>query len=326
MLGRHRHPTTQRGRAPRLRRNWLTVAAAALVATVLGPTLPAAAVFKGPAKLIAFDFNGSIYTAAPDGSPQHRLAVGSYPRWSPNGKQIAFERKSNIWVMNANGSNAHKVTHNGASHRPAWSRDGKTLVFVVVQHPHGDLFTMPATGGPMTRLTNDAASTCGDDHPTWFPNRDAIAYIRSVPDYDDCEYVTHEIWILDLVTGTKTLVVADGPEPYYTPAYGPPDVTSDGKHLIAFRGTDSPVTDTGSIVQMDLSGGHQHVLATGRLVEGRTYIQWGVVAANPAGGPPAYAYAVDDAAPYACGLQAGASAFPMATSGPPCPDSPDWQP
>ena len=63
---------------------------------------------QGVSKIAIIDANGS----------NHRtIASGAMPTWSPDGRQIAFvaitaDPKTNgtVWVVNANGSNAHQVT------------------------------------------------------------------------------------------------------------------------------------------------------------------------------------------------------------------------
>ena len=57
--------------------------------------------------------------------------------WSPDGKQIAYtasnDKGISVWVMNADGSNPHQVSHltlaEGRAQVPAWSRDGQQLAF-----------------------------------------------------------------------------------------------------------------------------------------------------------------------------------------------------
>jgi Tol biopolymer transport system component len=85
-----------------------------------------------------------IYVMDADGHHVTRLRGGPgngwdfAPAWSPDGKQIAYTsikssvgtHHANIWVMNADGSNAHQVTHvRGYNRRPAWSPDGKRIAF-----------------------------------------------------------------------------------------------------------------------------------------------------------------------------------------------------
>ena len=49
----------------------------------------------------------------------------SAPRWSPDGKKIAFTTGSQIWVMDSDGDNKEQVTKisTGAA-GPVWSPDG----------------------------------------------------------------------------------------------------------------------------------------------------------------------------------------------------------
>jgi Tol biopolymer transport system component len=50
----------------------------------------------------------------PAGSPTRQLTttVGDQdPCWSPDGRRIAFKRNKLLWVMNADGTGAERVTH-----------------------------------------------------------------------------------------------------------------------------------------------------------------------------------------------------------------------
>jgi len=54
--------------------------------------------------------------------------------WSPDDRRIAFasdrDGNSEIYVMNADGSNAVRLTYNDATDRyPGWSPDGSKIVF-----------------------------------------------------------------------------------------------------------------------------------------------------------------------------------------------------
>lgn len=54
----------------------------------------------------------------------------SSPRWSPDGKRIAFTTGGQIWLMDADGSDKKKLSNisSGASN-PVWSPDGKWIAF-----------------------------------------------------------------------------------------------------------------------------------------------------------------------------------------------------
>lgn len=52
-----------------------------------------------------------------------------YPKYSPDGMKIVFESNTNIWVMNADGTNLKQFTTNGGL-QPSWSPDGKKIVYI----------------------------------------------------------------------------------------------------------------------------------------------------------------------------------------------------
>jgi len=65
------------------------------------------------------------------------LPYDRYPRWSPDGSQIAFASDRGggyeIWICNADGSNLHQITFQvnpvSGSSFPTWSPDGKRLIY-----------------------------------------------------------------------------------------------------------------------------------------------------------------------------------------------------
>ncbi|TKB51903.1 amidohydrolase family protein [Ferrimonas aestuarii] len=87
---------------------------------------------------IVFDLLGDIYTMPASGGKATPLVKGiawhMQPRFSPDGKQIAFtsdqDGGDNIWVMNADGTNQRPVTSETFRllNSPAWSPDGQYLV------------------------------------------------------------------------------------------------------------------------------------------------------------------------------------------------------
>ena len=89
-------------------------------------------------KTLVFDMLGDIYSIAISGGEATALTHGIewniQPRFSPNGKKIAFVSDraggDNLWVMNADGSDPHAVTDEAEHivHNPSWSPDGNYLV------------------------------------------------------------------------------------------------------------------------------------------------------------------------------------------------------
>ncbi len=86
---------------------------------------------------VNFDANRivtQIYVVSSDGGDHKQLTSGdrssTAPRWSPDGKKIAFTTGGQIWVMDADGDNKEQVTKisTGAA-SPVWSSDGKLIGF-----------------------------------------------------------------------------------------------------------------------------------------------------------------------------------------------------
>jgi Tol biopolymer transport system component len=89
---------------------------------------------------IVFDLLGQIYLMPRSGGAAQCLTQGSgialnfHPRFSPNGKQIAFvsdrSGQANVWVMAADGATPHAI-YLDADHRyatPVWARDGLSII------------------------------------------------------------------------------------------------------------------------------------------------------------------------------------------------------
>ncbi|MEN3157989.1 amidohydrolase family protein [Alkalimonas sp. NCh-2] len=87
---------------------------------------------------LVFDLLGDIYTIPISGGTATALtndiAWNMQPRFSPDGKQIAFTSDQgggdNLWIMDLDGSNAQQVTNESFRllNSPAWSPDGEFLV------------------------------------------------------------------------------------------------------------------------------------------------------------------------------------------------------
>ncbi|MEP4191706.1 MAG: amidohydrolase, partial [Sneathiella sp.] len=88
-------------------------------------------------KTLAFDLLGDIYTMPTTGGTAKNIASGlawdMQPRFSPDGKQLAFtsdrEGGDNIWVMDVDGENKRSITKETfrLMNNPTWSPDGKYI-------------------------------------------------------------------------------------------------------------------------------------------------------------------------------------------------------
>lgn len=77
-------------------------------------------------------WESGIYVMDADGTDIQRIVAGpcQYPKWSPDGKLIAFERNGSIWYMNASGTGQTEVPGASGTY-PAWllsPSGGRTLI------------------------------------------------------------------------------------------------------------------------------------------------------------------------------------------------------
>jgi tricorn protease-like protein len=117
--------------------------------------------------------------------------------FSPDGRRIAFARhvpgtvgpmgyrRSEIWTINASGGEARRVTRGGSDADPAWSNDGRHILFSRhVFTAAGDwadaIFSVRADGGRVRRVTTPAVDdhgTCDFDSVSW-PRHPVTVFVR----------------------------------------------------------------------------------------------------------------------------------------------------
>ena len=105
-----------------------------------------------------------------------------------------------IWIADADGGNTSPLTSfsDGIAGSPKWSPDGQFIVFDARYEGNTDIYTVPAEGGSVKRLTDNPA----EDHvPSW--SRDNWIYFgssrtggsqifRMRPDGTSVQQVTHD--------------------------------------------------------------------------------------------------------------------------------------
>jgi tricorn protease len=91
-------------------------------------------------------------------------AAAEAPLWlrnvkiSPDGKNIAFTYKGDIYSVAVNGGEARRLTtQTSYETAPIWSPDSKQIAFASDRHGNFDIYVMDANGGAAKRLTTNSA-------------------------------------------------------------------------------------------------------------------------------------------------------------------------
>lgn len=96
-----------------------------------------------------------------------------YPSISPDGQNIVFTYKGDIYKVSANGGQARALTtHQDHDFMPIWSPDGESIVFASNRYGNYDIFVMPSEGGMATRRTFHSSG----DYPNSIDNNGVIYF------------------------------------------------------------------------------------------------------------------------------------------------------
>lgn len=131
-------------------------------------------------EVFVVDANGSgvtrmTYTTGSTGDFNH----GCWPSgWSPDSARILYycylDGYDQLWMMNADGSNQHKLTSDAYWNAiPTLSPDGSQIAFASFRDGNYETYIMDADGTHQTRLTFDAAE---DWRPRWSEDGSKIIF------------------------------------------------------------------------------------------------------------------------------------------------------
>jgi Tol biopolymer transport system component len=185
------------------------------------------------------DQASDIWTIRADGMGLRRLTrggVSANPVWSPNGKQIYYERLDAGWVMNADGTGKRQLPYSHASTTglsPDGSRDAAILI-----DPE-DHYQLYVSGRQITHNTSSYLSTQFSD-PAWAPDGTTLAFITATDD-------RASLYVIGDDGGGERRIAQAAPGAPDAPAWSP-----DGT-LIAFQGSTGRGTDV-FVVRPDGTG------------------------------------------------------------------------
>ena len=140
----------------------------------------------------------------------------SDPRWSPDGRRLAFVRDDEIWVIESDGSRLTRVVGKpGAGRDPRWSPDGHRLAFLSRRRGWAQIWLIdapvPRRGRPATepkppRPTVLTETGLDVDAFEWSPDGTRIAVMaRRGPAIEE----TSQITLVDVATGTTRVVAGE---------------------------------------------------------------------------------------------------------------------
>jgi Tol biopolymer transport system component/C-terminal processing protease CtpA/Prc len=197
----------------------------------------------------AVSVRGDIWVMPAAGGEATRLTTGpakdEWPRWSPDGKKIAYvsdaRGSSDVWLIDLATKESKPLTTNAALDSfHSWAPDGKRLVFTSDRTGNKDLFLLDLESGEEKQLTRDPK------------------------DDDDAVFSSDGRWIAFDSTrgGTPGIYVmpAGGPESQarrVSPASGTyqvPSFSPDGS-MVAFEEFDPAGTSPGGIYATKTGGG-----------------------------------------------------------------------
>lgn len=127
------------------------------------------------------------------------------PRWSPDGSQIMYisrqSGKDEIFIINADGSDPHRVSDSGDPVTEAvWSPNGNRIALSYGGFGKTDLYVMdPDAISNVVRLTNDKKS---NSNPSFSPNGKQVVFAsKSSGNWD--------LWMIDADGGNPTQLTND---------------------------------------------------------------------------------------------------------------------
>jgi Tol biopolymer transport system component len=153
---------------------------------------------------IVFERSEDVWTMNADGSNQINLTnhpeIDADPAWSPDGSEIVFVSNrhwpynqpygTDLYIMNADGSDPTRVPHNNISHdpwgnvwyrnaAPAWSPNGTKIVFEMhFETIHLDylayLYSVDVDGSDLASISDTFAYD-----PAWSPDGAKIAFTQT---------------------------------------------------------------------------------------------------------------------------------------------------
>lgn len=117
----------------------------------------------------------------------------------------------NIFTMNAAGRDRDRLTRQGDSRNPAWSRDGRKIAFDRQRNGRRALFVMRSNGSRVRRISTMGVQA---ENPTWSPNGRRIAF-QGCRGSGRCDAMA--IYVVRARGGRPKRITPGGSDPVWSP-------------------------------------------------------------------------------------------------------------
>jgi Tol biopolymer transport system component len=97
----------------------------------------------------------SIWLISVNGGSTRFLTTGKHPDWSLSNDEITFSHEGNIWIYNLSTNEKVLFIEDPVEASwPAWSHDGKQMLFTSRRNGNAEIFLVNKDGSNMTNLTS----------------------------------------------------------------------------------------------------------------------------------------------------------------------------
>jgi TolB protein len=187
------------------------------------------------------------------------------PSWSPDATRLVYSQNTlqdegaSIRILDVADPDGEGRSVANRGDWPAWSPDGRTILYTGDIGGVEQLFTVPATGGTATMLAPDGPSSAYE--ASWSPDGTEIAFVAPSGDVDseDPPAWNEDIWVMRADgTGARKVVSTEGND-HWMPTWSP-----DGRQLMY---TADGAENEGEIALVELSSGQVTVLTKNEVTD-----------------------------------------------------------